>query len=88
MKGIEAAIRKALSKPGMADPLQRERVYASARKALASGIDKQGLGGTDRAARQADLLEELISRIEDTYWAEPPPPDLRPSRRSTPRRLG
>ncbi len=76
LKGIEAAIRKALSKPGMADPLQRERVYASARQALANGIDKQGLGGTDRAMRQSDLLEELIARIEDSYWAEPPPPDL------------
>lgn len=76
MKGIEAAIRKALSKPGMADPQQRQRVYESARKALANGIDQQGLGGTDRAARQAELLEGLIGRIEDTFWAEPPPPDL------------
>ena len=76
MKGIEAAIRKALSKPGMADPQQRQRVYESARKALANGIEQQGLGGTDRAARQAELLEGLIGRIEDTFWAEPPPPDL------------
>ena len=67
MKGIEAAIRKALSKPGMADPQQRQRVYESARKALANGIDQQGLGGTDRAARQAELLEGLIGRIEGHF---------------------
>ena len=76
MKGIEAAIRKALSKPGMAGIPSSVSVSMNQRaRRSPTASTHQGLGGTDRAARQAELLEGLIGRIEDTFWAEPPPPD-------------
>lgn|GEM_PF-737994 len=76
MKGLEAAIRKALHGPGGSDPPQRERIYTAARRALANSLEKQGIADSDHATEQSETLDRLISAIESEYWAEPPPPDL------------
>ncbi len=76
MKGVEAAIRKALEGPKGKDPRERERVYESVRKALADGLAAKGLSDTEKGASQSRALDRLIESIENEYWAEPPPPDL------------
>lgn len=72
MKGLEAALRKALSGPGGSNPQQRQRIYASARKALVNGLAKQGQDGTDRAKSQRRGLETLINAIESEFQSPAP----------------
>lgn len=76
MKGIEAALRKALDGQRGKDPRERERVYESVRKALAKGLEARSLAGTEKATSQARALDQLIESIENEYWAEPPSADL------------
>ncbi len=67
VKAFEAAIRKALQKVDSTDPKLRARIYQSARDALVGSQEKQGVTGTDTAARQASLLEELITSIDREF---------------------
>ncbi|MCR9137588.1 MAG: hypothetical protein NXI27_16445 [Alphaproteobacteria bacterium] len=72
MKGLEEALRKALSGPGGSNPQQRQRVYASARRALVNGLAKQGQEGSEKAKSQRRGLEQLIHAIESEYQAPAP----------------
>lgn len=72
MKGLEEALRKALSGPGGSNPQHRQRVYASARRALINGLAKQGQEGTDKARSQRRGLEKLIHAIESEYQSPAP----------------
>ena len=99
VKGLEAAIRKALSGPSGSNPQQRQKIYASARKALKNGLEKEGRGGTDRARMQGRRLDSLIMSIEREFQekypqarqpaAAPrrPAPDPAPARQADPSRL-
>ena len=70
MKAFETAIRKALQKVDNADPKLRERIYKSARDALANSQAKQGVWGTETATAQDRKLEELIESIDIEYRLE------------------
>lgn len=72
MKGLEEALRKALSGPGGSNPQHRQRVYASARRALVNGLAKQGQEDTDKARSQRRGLEKLIHSIESEYQSPAP----------------
>lgn len=72
VKGLEEALRKALSGPGGSNPQHRQRVYASARRALVNGLAKQGQEGTDKARSQRRGLEQLIHAIESEYQSPAP----------------
>ena len=93
VKAFEAAIRKALHKVDSSDAKVRARIYQSARDALAGSQEKQGVTGTDEAARQYNQLEELIGAIDREYAqarpaaadvAPPAPPAQGRSRREPP----
>lgn len=72
VKGLEAAIRKALQGPGGSNPQQRQRIYDQARKALVNGLAKQGNAGTERAKQQSHGLENLIRSIEREFRVAAP----------------
>ena len=82
MKAFETAIRKALQKVDNADPKLRERIYKSARDALANSQAKQGVWGTETATAQDRKLDELIESIDVEYrledGARQPPPSEPP----------
>jgi len=72
VKAFEAAIRKALQKVDSSDAKVRARIYQSARDALAGSQQKQGVTGTDKAAQQHNLLEDLIGTIDREFAQSPP----------------
>ena len=67
MKGLEAAILKALKEAGKADAQTRAKIYQSARDALGRAISKQQLEGSDAAIEQHRKLEKIINSVEAEY---------------------
>ncbi len=72
VKGLEAAMRRALQGPGGSNPRQRQRIYDQARKALVNGLVKQGRAGTQSAVAQGRNLERLIIAIEREFQGAAP----------------
>ncbi len=67
MKGLEAAIVKALKEAGQADAQTRAKIYQSARDALDRAVSKQQLDGSDAAIEQHRKLEKIINSVEAEY---------------------
>ncbi|MCO6176666.1 hypothetical protein [Ciceribacter sp. RN22] len=64
MNGLEAAIRNALERSDRANAETRARIYQSARHALETGLQKQGITDPEIIAQQRHKLEATIHAIE------------------------
>jgi hypothetical protein len=62
--GLDAAIRNALERANRSDPRVRAKIYQSARRALESGLEKQGIDDPVTIAAQRGRLERVIAAIE------------------------
>lgn len=64
MNGLEAAIRNALERSDRTNAETRARIYQSARHALETGLQKQGITDAEIIAQQRHKLEATIHAIE------------------------
>ncbi len=64
MNGLEAAIRNALERSDRTNAETRARIYQSARHALETGLQKQGITDPEIIAQQRHKLETTIHAIE------------------------
>ncbi|RYC10019.1 hypothetical protein [Ciceribacter ferrooxidans] len=64
MNGLEAAIRNALERSDRTNAETRARIYQSARHALETGLQKQGITDPEIIAQQRHKLEATIHAIE------------------------
>ncbi|WP_416796352.1 hypothetical protein [Ciceribacter azotifigens] len=64
MNGLEAAIRNALERSDRTNAEARARIYQSARHALETGLQKQGITDAEIIAQQRHKLEATIHAIE------------------------
>lgn len=64
MSGLETAIRNALERSDRANAETRARIYQSARQALETGLQKQGIEDGNVIAQQRHRLEAVIHAIE------------------------
>ncbi|MEI2300848.1 biotin transporter BioY [Ensifer sp. MJa1] len=64
MSGLETAIRNALERSDRANAETRARIYQSARQALETGLQKQGIEDANVIAQQRHRLEAVIHAIE------------------------
>ncbi|MBW0365944.1 biotin transporter BioY [Ensifer adhaerens] len=79
MSGLETAIRNALERSDRANAETRARIYQSARQALETGLQKQGIEDGNVIAQQRHRLEAVIHAIETEERAalrtrQPAPP--------------
>ena len=79
MSGLETAIRNALERSDRANAETRARIYQSARQALETGLQKQGIEDVNVIAQQRHRLEAVIHAIETEERAalrtrQPAPP--------------
>ncbi len=79
MSGLETAIRNALERSDRANAETRARIYQSARQALETGLQKQGIEDVNVVAQQRHRLEAVIHAIETEERAalrtrQPAPP--------------
>ncbi|MCQ2005468.1 hypothetical protein [Rhizobium sp. NRK18] len=73
MTGLDAAIRNALERANRSDPRVRAKIYQSARRALESGLEKQGIDDPVTIAAQRGRLERVIAAIEQEEELRLPP---------------
>lgn len=71
--GLDAAIRNALERANRSDPRVRAKIYQSARRALESGLEKQGIDDPVTIAAQRGRLERVIAAIEQEEELRLPP---------------
>ncbi|MGR6432137.1 hypothetical protein ACU5AY_14590 [Rhizobium sp. PAMB 3174] len=71
MTGLDAAIRNALERANRSDPRVRAKIYQSARRALESGLEKQGIDDPVTIAAQRGRLERVIAAIEQEEELRP-----------------
>lgn len=64
MSGLETAIRNALERSDRTSAETRARIYQSARQALETGLQKQGIEDQNVVAQQRHRLEAVIHAIE------------------------
>ncbi|WP_457582189.1 biotin transporter BioY [Ensifer canadensis] len=64
MSGLETAIRNALERSDRTNAETRARIYQSARQALETGLQKQGIEDQNVVAQQRHRLEAVIHAIE------------------------
>ena len=64
MSGLETAIRNALERSDRTNAETRARIYQSARQALETGLQKQGIEDGNVIAQQRHRLEAVIHAIE------------------------
>ncbi|MGF6155228.1 hypothetical protein M2267_000456 [Ensifer sp. KUDG1] len=79
MSGLETAIRNALERSDRSNAETRARIYQSARQALETGLQKQGIEDGNVIAQQRHRLEAVIHAIETEERAalrtrQPAPP--------------
>ena len=79
MSGLETAIRNALERSDRTNAETRARIYQSARQALETGLQKQGIEDGNVIAQQRHRLEAVIHAIETEERAalrtrQPAPP--------------
>ncbi|MGF6253907.1 biotin transporter BioY [Ensifer sp. LBL] len=79
MSGLETAIRNALERSDRTNAETRARIYQSARQALETGLQKQGIEDGNVVAQQRHRLEAVIHAIETEERAalrtrQPAPP--------------
>lgn len=73
LSDLEAALRSALNKGNIGDPIYRRKVYEKAASALTKSLESKGIATQERLEAQKRRLAEAIKAIEADVRAATPP---------------